>query len=169
MCFRISSRAAAKVALQRLVLTIHVGNYFEGDTPREACLERHQTERHQTQRAVGGASISCALGWVLESSQLGRRIHFPVYSNENIAHALLQSRLANIWSVLTMNSHSCCELYLGMLPSPVEKCGNLISQYKKQGVLANMCLKDPEDMDLECFRGGGSKVFHLTFPPPFIA
>lgn len=86
-----------------------------------------------------------------------------------LKHALLQSHLANIWSVLTMNSHSCCELYLGMLPSPVEKCGNLISQYKKQGVLANMCLKDPEDMDLECFRGGGSKVFHLTFPPPFIA
>lgn len=30
-----------------------------------------------------------------------------------------------------------------------------------------MCLKDPEDMDLECFRGGGSKVFHLTFPSTF--
>lgn len=29
-----------------------------------------------------------------------------------------------------MNLHSCYELYLGMLPLPVEKCGNLIIQYK---------------------------------------
>lgn len=125
MCFRIFP-GSSQSGLQRSVLTIYVGNYFEGNTPHEARLERHQT-----QRAVGGASISCAPGWVLESSQLGRTIHFPVYSNEKTARALLQSHLANIWSVLTMNLHSCCELYLGMLPSPVEKCGNLISQYKK--------------------------------------
>lgn len=47
-----------------------------------------------------------------------------------IACAFLQSLLANIWLLLTMHLHSCYELYLGMLPLPVEKCGNLIIQYK---------------------------------------
>ena len=67
-----------------------------------------------------------------KGSQLDRRIHFPIYFNEKIACAFLQSLLANIWPLLTMNLHSCCELYLGMLPSPVEKCGNLIIQYKNK-------------------------------------
>ena len=39
---------------------------------------------------------------------------------------------------------------------------------QNQGVLANTCLKDPEDMNLECFRGGGSKVFYLTFIYSFL-
>lgn len=78
------------------------------------------------------AHPSAALWGVFwKSSQLDRRIHFPIYLNEKIARAFLQSLLANIWPWLKMNLHSCYELYLGMLPLPMEKCGNLIIQYRK--------------------------------------
>lgn len=79
------------------------------------------------------AHPSAALWGVFwKSSQLDRRIHFPIYLNEKIAWAFLQSLLANIWPWLKMNLHSCYELYLGMLPLPTEKWGNLIIQYKKK-------------------------------------
>lgn len=50
-----------------------------------------------------------------------------------------------------MNLHSCYELYLGMLPLPMEKKWESNQPVQKEGVPANMCLKDPENMDLECF------------------
>jgi len=66
-----------------------------------------------------------------KGSQLDRRIHFH-YFNDKIACAFLQSLLANIWPLLTTNLCSCYELHLSVLPSPVEKCGNLVIQYKNK-------------------------------------
>lgn len=54
-----------------------------------------------------------------------------------------------------------------MLPLLVKKCGNLIIQHKTK-VFQLIHAKDLEDMDLECFRGGGSKVLYFTFIYSFL-
>lgn len=75
-----------------------------------------------------------------KGSQMGRRIHFPICLNEKVVCAFFHSLLANIWPLLTVNVRGCYELYLGMLPLPVEKMweSNLLVQ--NQGVPANVCL-----------------------------
>lgn len=118
------------------------------------------------------AHPSAALWGVFwKSSQLDRRIHFPIYLNEKIAWAFLQSLLANIWPWLKMNLHSCYELYLGMLPLPMEKCENLIIQYKKvfQLICASKTLKTQiwnvfEEMDQNYFIWYSPTVFCCLTP-----